>query len=274
MIPKIRYQLYLAFKKIESRLLFRRKMKILFSYKPDWHDSIKKGFRFTGHEITFGELSPGKLKDYDLVVPLTIPDLKHLSECRELIADNPIPTPSMQSILLCDDKYRFNQTLTATGFGDYIPKMGTALARPYILKKSIDEWGENSHIISNEEQEQTYARAMADPNYFCQELIAGSREYATHVIFDGKKIVSSIEIEYTFETETPIKGQDQPIYKKIKACSYLDLFSSILSSVGFEGLCCINYKVRDNRPLIFEINPRFGGSLGPLFFSMLRDVVR
>ena len=40
--------------------------------------------------------------------------------------------------------------------------------------------------------------------------------------------------------------------------------------VGFEGLCCVNYKYRDGIPKILEINPRMGGSLARFFFSFLR----
>ncbi len=35
---------------------------------------------------------------------------------------------------------------------------------------------------------------------------------------------------------------------------------------------CINYKVVNGQPVIFEINPRFGGSLSLFFFSFLRHL--
>jgi hypothetical protein len=31
--------------------------------------------------------------------------------------------------------------------------------------------------------------------------------------------------------------------------------------LNFQGLCCFNYKLVDGQPVIFELNPRFGGSL-------------
>ena len=35
----------------------------------------------------------------------------------------------------------------------------------------------------------------------------------------------------------------------------------ILKKIAYKGLCCFNYKIVDDKPLIFEMNPRFGASL-------------
>ena len=40
-----------------------------------------------------------------------------------------------------------------------------------------------------------------------------------------------------------------------------DLFGDILGKLDYEGAACFNYKLADDAPRIFEINPRFGGSL-------------
>lgn len=262
---RIIHRLFIVYNLFRSRVASKRKMKILFSIKEGWHNDIKRGFQFSKHTIEFGEFSTDNIKKYDLVVPLTISDLKYLNENRQLILNNPLPIPSMESILLCDDKYLFNQTLVKNGFENLIPQMGGTLAYPYILKKKTDEWGQNCHIITNSEQEKSFSNLLTNTEYFTQEFIMGAREYALHAVFKDKKILCFINIEYTFETETPIKGQERKGYTKISDCPYLDIFSSVLESIGFEGLCCFNYKVRDNRPFIIEINPRFGGSLCPLF---------
>lgn len=269
---RITNELFLEYKIFQSRFV-KGKMKILFSDKPAWECSIKKGFQYTKHEITFGELATKNLKDYELIVPLTIQDLKYLNEARNLIINNPIPIPSMESLLLCDDKYLLNKTLMAKGFGSIIPRMEGALAYPYIVKKRIDEWGVNSHMITDIQQEHIFSDILANPEYFSQEVITGPFEYATHILFKDQKIVCSINIKYVFKSEIPIKGKDNPIYIKICRCPYLDVFSSILKVIGFDGLCCLNYKVVDNRPYILEINPRFGGSLSPFFFSFMKHIV-
>jgi ATP-grasp domain len=270
---KVINNIFLRSKRLESRLLSKRKIKILFSNKEEWKSDILRGFESTNHEIVFDDFSSSNLKDYDLIVPLTIPDLIYLNEVRELIVDNAIPIPSKSSILLCDDKYLFNKELIDKGFGEFIPKMGGELKYPYILKKKIDNWGQNSHIVFDKLQEQSFANIINSPNYFTQDFILGKCEYATHILFKEQKVVRSLNIKYSFDKESPIKGKDRQRYQTICQCPYIDIFSNILKSIHFEGICCVNYKVSDNRLWIIEINPRCGGSLCPYLFSFVESAI-
>jgi len=261
--------LFILFSLLKEKLFFKRKLTILFSRHPGLEQEIKKGFRFSQHKITFAELSSADIKNFDLVVPLYIRDLKFLNDVRHLIRDNPIPIPSEVSIALFDDKFLFNQAMIATGFAPLIPKMGGVLAYPYILKKRIDDCSNNVHIILDLDEEQFFRDVISSPEYYCQEMIRGSREYATHILIKDQKITHSINIEYGFNTDLPVKGKNKAIYTKISQCPHLDTFASILTAFDFEGLCCVNYKEVDKQPIIFEINPRFGGSLCPFFFTFI-----
>lgn len=271
--PRIRAVALHAFharERFRSHLYPERKKRILFSREQDLEKNIKDGFYDSPHEIAFEDFPPRNIKNYDLIVPLTLPDLKSLNEVRNLILDNPIAIPSMECILLCDDKYLLNKSLASKGFGHFLPREGGAPTYPYILKKRIDLSGKNSHLISDKQQEQVFSDISTHPEYFSQTFIKGSYEYATHILFKNQRIVHSMNIEYKFNTETPIKGKDKPMYTMICHCPYLDVFAAMLTSIGFNGLCCINYKVCDNHLFLLEINPRFGGSLSRHFFSFIR----
>jgi len=113
---------------------------------------------------------------------------------------------------------------------------------------------------------------ITDPGYFCQELVSGPSEFATHILFVGRRIVKALNIKYEFESATPIKEQDADCLKVVHRCPHLDLFARMLRAIQFEGLCCVNYKVAQGRPMLLEINPRFGGSLAPYFFSFVRHL--
>lgn len=265
-------KLYLAFSLFHSFFFTKRKLKILFSDHPGLKPELEKTFKFTPHEIAFGEFTHTNIKKYDLVVPLTMPDVKYLNEVRNLITDNPIPIPSIESVNLTDDKYRLNQALIENGFGKFIPKIGGRQQFPYIVKKSIGHSSENCHIIFDSQQEQKLSNTLTNPEYFTQALISGANEYATHILFKDQKIISSLNIKYSFETETPIKGKNKPLYTKICHCPYLDVFAATLVLIGFEGLCCFNYKDLGNFLYIIEINPRFGGSLAPYFSSFMKHI--
>ena len=262
-------RLFILYAVIQSHIRCNRKLKILFSKKPEWEGRIKKGFRFTRHEIAFDDFSPDKLNEYDLVVPLTIDDSIYLNQHYHFVRDNPIPIPNTQSILICDNKRILNNALITKGFGHLIPQLGGKLVFPYILKKKTDEWGAHSYVICDTQQERSLADLRAHPDYFTQEMITGKHEYCTHILFKDQTIVSALTIKYTFKTDVPIKGKDEPICTCVTSCEYIDTFSSILKSIDFEGLCNINYKISDGRLFILEINPRFGGSLSPFFVFFL-----
>ena len=249
---------------LRSRLRLGPGLRVLVSEdKPQWRSAVVRGFQHTRHQLTFGQVADAYRGEHDLFLPLNIDDLKALSRDRDLAARNPIPTPSLSTIELCNDKFRLNEALIARGFGNLVPKMGTSLLFPYIVKRRLDEWARHCHLVLDPAQEQALAPLRGDPDYFAQEFIVGSHEYATHILFSGGRIARSLTIEYVFDTPTPVKGQVKPVFRTIRRCRFLGLFASILAAIDFEGICCINYKLRAGSPFIFEINPRIGGSLCP-----------
>jgi predicted ATP-grasp superfamily ATP-dependent carboligase len=245
--------------------------KILFSGKPDWFDDIKTGFRHLPHQVESGLITEDSFRRYDIVVPLSLDALEEARR-RSPLQKNAFPLPSEQSVRLCDDKYEFNQALVSVGLGRYIPKfaLGVSLPTPFILKKRVGTWGKECYIIRNCEDEVAQLDRISDPNYFCQELVPGSSEFATHILFVDDKIVKALNIKYQFASDTPIKGQSAEHLRVVHRCPYLDLFARVLRTIQFEGLCCVNYKVSKGQPYLLEINPRFGGSLAPYFFSFIR----
>ena len=250
----------------------RAKTKILFSIAPVQEANLRKGLRFTNIELDFNEFTDERISSNDFVIPLTIPDLKRLDKARHLLKNNNIPIPTLESINICDDKYLFYETLISKGFDHLLPKIESNLPYTYILKKKITERGVDNYIISDGETELKYENFISSQDYFCQQMVLGNKEYATHILFRNKKIDASLNIEYVFSNEVPIKGQDIVMNRRIVASPFNQIFSEILESIEFEGICCINYKELDGKPLIIEINPRFGASLSLYFISFLRKI--
>ena len=263
---------FLAVEIVRARLAFNRSWQILFSPSPGWEPAIRRGFRHTRHHVAFEPLTEDNIRACDLVVPLSIGDLKQLAAWRCLVPNNPIPIPTLETVLLYDDKFQWSETLAAKGFSEYLPKSCEPHLYPYVLKKRIDAFGQHVHFVLNAHDAQTHADLLDHPDYLRQEVVSGPFEYATHILMRQGQIVSAINVQYAFGNANPVKGRDRASYTRVCSCPYLELFADILTATGFDGLCCVNYKVRDNRPLLLEINPRFGGSLTPLFFSMMRHL--
>jgi hypothetical protein len=253
----------------------KKEMRILFSKKNDFMErDIRKTLHYLPHTLTFGEINEQSIAENDLIIPLLIEDVLYLDQVRHLIKDNPIPIPSKESVLLCDDKFIFAQKMTEFGYGDYIPQINGDLPYPFFLKKKIDCGGENSFLVENHEQELDILKNISNlDDYFRQKFVSGTSEYSTHIYFNHQRIVRSITLEYMFEKDGSISGKDEKFGVKMHhSCPYLDLFTNILNSMNYEGICCFNYKVIDKKPNIFEINPRFGGNLALYFFSFIRSL--
>ncbi len=268
-----RKRLYLRKEKLLALLSLSGRKKILFAGMPKWSDAIKGGFRRLPHLVDFGPITEDSFERYDIVVPLDLSDIEDAQRLCKL-QKSAYPLPTAQSVRLCHDKYEFNQTLIKAGFGRYVPKMvqGTALSPPYILKKSRSQWGDGCYIIRNPLRPENSLERITDPQYFCQELIPGNTEFATHILIVNGKIIKALNIKYKFASDTPIKGKDVDSRELDRRCPYLDLFAQVLRTVQFEGLCCVNYKVINGQPFLLEINPRCGGSLAPYFFSFIRHL--
>lgn len=235
-----------------------------------WRNRIVNGLRNSNFTPVFIDTIANSKAEYDLILPITIEALTD-QEIRNRSSNCSIPLPSIEAVRLCDDKYRFNTTLIANGFEDIIPTMNKK-EYPYILKKKKDEWGQNTFLIFNETDEIEHAERISSSDYFTQEIITGKVEYATHILFKKGRILSAINIKYIFRHDFSIKGKDEEYIKTIAKNKYLDIFTNLLSSIDFQGICCVNYKIKEDKPYIIEINPRLGGSLPPYLFLMLKKL--
>lgn len=245
---------------------------ILFSHKEDWEPEIAKGFAGTRHTITFDRMSPESIAGRDLVVPLTIEATKQLHGLRHLIRDNPIPIPSLESLLLCDDKYRFNMYMQENGFAQYLPAMGGNIGYPYVLKKRIDQGGRFTYLVSDAETERQLEGQLSDEEYYRQQHIGAEYQYCSHILIRGEKPVFALNVRYGLSSPFAINGKDLTLHHSFAPNPHLHILVSMLNHIGFEGLCNIDYREKDGRPQILEINPRPGGSLNRVFFSVLRHL--
>lgn len=261
---------FFAWELLLAKMSSTPKIKILFSKDSDRIPNIKRGFRYLSHQTSFEEFTAENVKKNDLVVPLNMDDLRYLARMPQLVKHNLIPIPNLEAIDVCDDKYLFYKTLEKQGFGDVMPKIGSDLLYPYVLKKKVAQSGDDCFIIRNAEDQEKHEHLINNPDYFCQQMIQGNKEYATHLFYKSGRVVCSINVKYVFAGGSFVKGKDKFICTEISSCPHLDLFASILDAIDYEGLCCFNYKEINGKPFIFEINPRFGGSLSTFFFSFLR----
>ena len=248
---------------IMAKLLGRQT--VLFSRKAGWQKAIEHGMDKNDQPVVtfFYNLDEVNPDLFDYIIPLTINEQKHLNQYYPYLDGQKVINPSNSSMDMCDDKEFFAHHLVKIGFGDYVPKTNGNLNYPYILKRKIGEWGVGVTVITDAECELTHAAWLESDDYFRQEYIEGGNEYTTHIIIHNKSIVFYRTLEFKFCDRFFVKG----INVKHQAKNEVDhshlrnLFECILNEVKYQGICCFNYKLIGGKVKIFEINPRYGGSM-------------
>ncbi len=78
-----------------------------------------------------------------------------------------------------------------------------------------------------------------------------------------KKIVFHRTVQFTFSENYFVKGKNfkETRRKKVDHSHLHNLFEMILNQLEYQGICCFNYKILESTVKIFEINPRYGGTM-------------
>ncbi len=250
--------------KDKIRLLYAKKLfkkTILFSTKKDWEKSIRKTIR--GYVPFFYDLNEVNPKHFDLVIPLTLFATKYINENALSFNRQQVLVPSNHCIDLCHDKERFQLFLVKHGFGQFAPQINQDFGYPYLLKCKTGQWGMGISIIDSPQSEKMLINEIASEDYFKQEYVEGQDEYTAHVIINEKRIVFLRTLKFTFQDKYFVKGQQfkHASKEEVDHSQFKKLFEDILIKVGYQGICCFNYKITKGKLSIFELNPRYGGSL-------------
>jgi hypothetical protein len=234
--------------------------RILFSRKDDWTEPVQERLDSARFSHAFQNMDEADLAAFDCIVPLFLRDYASLRG-KEHLANFLIP--SRMAVDITDDKLRFNTWLSSSGFGGLVPEFrDDDDAYPFVYKKRHDRAGRNAFVIHSPEQRYAIEGAICADEYIKQRYVFGQKEYTSHFLMAGGKIIFDTTVEFTFGEEFFIRGIREPRNTIRKVTTpFLPLFADILATLGYNGTCCFNYKIEAGKPLIFEINPRAGGSL-------------
>lgn len=232
--------------------------------------------RFEHEFISLTEES--RLDRYDLFLPLIIQDIKLLADRFGRWNGRRFVVPSSDLVDLADDKQRFFDFLIRQRFSEHVPMPADRATYPWILKRRRDAGGEHCHIIQGPDDAEQFRPQIDSDDYLTQQYVAGSKEYTTHIYRFQNRTEFHTTVEFRMNRELYVRGRRMQPYKNVQidfvASKHLDLFERILDRMGFEGLCCFNYKLVDGQPIIFEMNPRYGGSLAPKINEVLTAIAR
>jgi hypothetical protein len=176
--------------------------------------------------------------------------------------------PDRRALAALDSKLDFARYLRAAGLTDLAPRVflpGEAPDFPLVLKPSRGTNGRGVTFIDGPEH---LARELAEPRWrkrapVLQERIAGDADYVTHVVCRAGRILRHLTYRHQLAaTGVQSFGSIVRTEPATAAATDIEAFGWLLAPLGYDGPATIDWRRRpDGRPAVFEINPRFGGSL-------------
>jgi hypothetical protein len=235
-------------------------IRVAFSAMDDWPASIRANLD-ARYAPVFVDLATADLDSYDVVVPLLRRDSDVLARRPDLFGRK-FFHPSAGTSALCHDKLALARFLIAEGFAAFTPPLRSpGPPYPYVWKRRQGASGRDCHVVGGPDAER--GLDLADEAWFAQSLAVGEMEYAVHVLRAGGEIRYISTVTYEMAAPALVRGERASPHKTLfqRGSPHQDLFGDILGKLDYDGVACFNFKLVDGAPRIFEINPRFGGSL-------------
>lgn len=178
-----------------------------------------------------------------------------------------MPTPEARVRLA--DKAQFARYVRMQGVEALVPATfdpADAEGFPAVLKRTDDTAGRGIVLVNSRAE---LAAQLASPEFrdrpvVLQELIEGTTEYVLHVVSVGGRIVWHCCYAYLLPLDRTIRSRRNYLRLERVSVSAEDIavFERFLRPLNFDGPANFDFKRRsDGRIAVFEINPRFGGSL-------------
>jgi predicted ATP-grasp superfamily ATP-dependent carboligase len=217
-----------------------------------------------------------KLYKIDLIIPLSLKDMKMLSQsninCSYLSPNN------YNKIDMLDNKFLFNEFMIKNELEKYIPETyivknnainyNKIIRYPAIVKQSYGVGGNNIHILYSEKDLIPF-----DTEFIIQEYIIDEIEYIGNFIVNNGKITYSKFLKLVYNDKFFIHKSLINEFEFVEID--IEIFEIIFNKLNYTGIACSDFKIKDNVIKIFEINPRFGGTFirNCVFYEFLETLI-
>lgn len=177
-------------------------------------------------------------------------------------------TSSVEIIQILSNKRYFQQAMRERGFAQFIPEVWyheQTLIFPCLIKREDLSAGRGVYRVENVYDLMRIRQnpIFSNQSYFFEEQIPGEEEFVTHIVAKNGNVLLMHTFCYSMGAENVIRvpGNYQNISTVDLPTHIKTIFELVFNSFNYSGSACINFKMHDGSPKIFEINPRMGGSL-------------
>jgi len=204
-----------------------------------------------------------KKEEIKIIFSYSCDHAKFLIEHHNILKENNIKycIPNKEIFESFNHKGKFYEYMIENGFSDYVPKVYDKIIYPCILKYNIAAAGNMTYVIN---EQNDIPENINFYDYSMTEIIEAEREYATHIFATDGEIKMELTYQYNYDKPVYVKGRyNKPLlsFEVDIDPNVLNIFKQIIKKSGYNGEMCIDYKIVNGVPKIFEINPRFGSSL-------------
>jgi len=250
----------------------------------DWSEPIGKLQR---NDIYFNDLDnvesiendiKDKNKNISLIIPLKFEQMKFIIENKNILNSNKVNIiccDSYDTIDLLDSKCRFIKFMISNNFTHLIPKVHILFhdgrismpnpirTYPIIFKFGSICAGGGSKVCHSAKDLSECTENSYGYDFIVQEYINDSTEYSGHMFIKNGIIVHAIYYKTVNENKFYIQHGRMREYTRVtKVIDFSqDVFGDIFKLLNYTGFACVDFKIINNNVKIFEINPRFGGTL-------------
>ena len=174
--------------------------------------------------------------------------------------------PSKELVHTASYKNLFYELLSEHGFKDYYPQELSSpdFSKPFIVKRLHGESGLGIFLIWDEPRYNLILKEQSLKNqpFILEEYIEGDDEYVFYVVCKGGEILWHASLVAQPPKDSRVQKGSFTNASEIELSEEIyKVFERILKAFNYEGPANFNYKLKDGKPIIFEMNPRMGGSM-------------
>lgn len=253
----------------------------------DWAPAIERAAargngRIVVRDAAEADTTIAYMKRHNLtaVIPTTYPQMRALAAAYGKFARagiKVVSSPDATHVETFDDKARFVRFMLDQGLEDLIPEVyvvgGGAghggvdelaeIRYPCIAKPGVGFGGQGSSVHLDPRSPVNLSRFKPGESFVVQRFVPGPIEFGGHFYLESGDIKRCVYYEGRRDAAQHIqRGRLAPnAYTKHATIPQHDAFADLFARLDYTGFACVDFKVEDGVPKIFEINPRLGGTL-------------
>lgn len=236
----------------------------------DWDEGIKK---LEKNDIIINDLNDVTYlpTGNSLIIPLTFDQMKFLINNKDKITSPILCCDDYNTIELLNNKCRFVKFMLDNKLDHLIPETymihhnntlyepNKIINYPVIYKFGITQGGYGSKVFHTNQELSKRINNSKYRDFIVQKYIEHPNEFSGHMFIKDGKIEHAIYYKVTNHDKYYIQNGKMQNYTRENNFQYQ--FNEIFKLLNYTGIVCIDFKIINNQIKIFEINPRFGGTL-------------